>query len=694
MREARENGSARQTGVGLAPPTIGFRLHCAPPTRSARLGGVIRRYALAPVRCLVLVGLAAAGAIVALVAGVVVALVVTYPAAVAATKAMASLGRRLAREWGGVEVAEEYLPGPPAPQPRADGWYVHDNLLFRSPRVAGFLAKTTTISKDPAILRDWLWLALMPITGGVAVLVPPGLVAAGVAIASGRAITAGWATALPGWLGAPAGLVLVVLGFALGPAMLRLHALWSRELLQPVARSWWHTSGLGPRVGRSSYATWHGAGLSGLALGAFGFFLFQLLAAVVSWGGLFPYAATYSRPYLHHYRRRAREWTGVEFPAPYRPLPEPPVRDPDGMYRVGRSLHSDRMAAARSQQYNTTLRDPATWRDLLWTATGPLISLIGLVPAILVGVGFFGLFWQPLWWAPWAVPIGLATGEWVTPWYVWYAVTHAAPSLSWIPGWVSPFIGLALAAFGVLIARPLLRLRIAWDRLLLAPTEAARLAQRVRRLTETRTEAVDARAAELRRIERDLHDGAQARLVALGMSLGAIEELIESDPEAARALVTQARANSATALSELRDLVRGIHPPVLAERGLGDAVRAVALDSPLPVDVTVAMDGRLDAPVEAAAYFSVSEALANAIRHSGARRVGIDIRHSDGVLRMTVTDDGQGGADPARGGGLRGVQRRLGTFDGALAVQSPLGGPTVIAMEVPCALSSPRTSTS
>ncbi len=651
---------------------------------------MIRRYALAPIRCLALFGLAVVGACVALLSALVVALVVTYPSAVAATKGLANLGRRLARDWGGVEIVGEYLPGPPAPQPRDDGWYVHDNQLFRSPRVPAFLAKTESLSKDPAIIRDWLWLALTPITGGLAVLLPPGLIAAGVATA------AGWISLGPARpaLAMPAGLALVLASLAVGPAMLRLHALWSRELLQPAARSWWHASGAGPRIGRWSSATWHGAGLAGLSLGAFGFFVLQVLAIVVSWGGLLPHAATFTRPYLDQYRRRAHTWTGVEFPTPYRPLPEPPERDSDGMYRVGRTLYADRSAAARAQRDWSVLTDAATWRDLLWMGTGPLVSVVGLVPAILVGFGFFGLVWQPLWWAPWAVPLGLATGEWVTPWYVWYGVTYLVPSLSVIPGWASPVVGLAVAALGVLIASPLLRVRVAWDRLLLAPTEAARLAHRVRRLTETRTDAVDAQAAEMRRIERDLHDGAQARLVALGLSLGAIDELMERDPDAARALVAQARANSASALSELRDLVRGIHPPVLAERGLGDAVRAVALDSPLPVDVTVALDDRPDAPVESAAYFAVSEALANAIRHSGAQRVSIDIRYQNGRLTITVTDDGSGGADPTRGSGLRGVARRLGTFDGTLAVHSPHGGPTVITMEIPCALSSPRTSTS
>jgi signal transduction histidine kinase len=217
------------------------------------------------------------------------------------------------------------------------------------------------------------------------------------------------------------------------------------------------------------------------------------------------------------------------------------------------------------------------------------------------------------------------------------------------------------------------------------------LAGRLQRLAETRGHAVDAAASELRRIERDLHDGAQARLVALGMNLRAVERLLPASPQAALGLVAEARETSLRALNELRDLVRGICPPVLADRGLGHAVQALALDTPLPTELDIDLPGRLTAPVESACYFAVAEALANAVKHSGARRVHICIQHRSGTLRLEVADDGAGGADPARGTGLRGVERRLGTFDGILAVSSPPGGPTMIVMEVPCALSPPET---
>jgi signal transduction histidine kinase len=219
----------------------------------------------------------------------------------------------------------------------------------------------------------------------------------------------------------------------------------------------------------------------------------------------------------------------------------------------------------------------------------------------------------------------------------------------------------------------------------------ADLAGRVARLTESRGHAVDAAAAELRRIERDLHDGAQARLVALGMNLRAVERVLPGSPQAALALVAEARDSSVRALNELRDLIRGICPPVLADRGLGHAVQALVLDTPLPTALEVDLPGRLPAPVESACYFAIAEALANAVKHSGARHAGIRIKYTSGLLRIEVADDGVGGADPERGTGLQGVERRLGTFDGIMAVSSPPGGPTMIVMEVPCALLSPKT---
>ncbi len=260
------------------------------------------------------------------------------------------------------------------------------------------------------------------------------------------------------------------------------------------------------------------------------------------------------------------------------------------------------------------------------------------------------------------------------------------------PFWSTALQGSLLLALGLWLAPRAMRHHLADAPDLELAARAQQLTRRVQTLTQTRHDAVDTATAELRRIERDLHDGAQARLVALGMSLRAAERMFASNPEAALALVAEARETSSRALTDLRDLVRGIYPPVLADRGLADAVRALALDTPLRTELDVDLPGEVEMPVGAAVYFAVAEALANAVQHSGARTVRIHLRHAAGTLRAEVTDDGAGGADPAAGTGLAGVERRLATFDGILAVSSPPGGPTIVAIEVPCALSSAKIS--
>ena len=284
--------------------------------------------------------------------------------------------------------------------------------------------------------------------------------------------------------------------------------------------------------------------------------------------------------------------------------------------------------------------DPMTWRDLGWLLVsctlGFAVSLVAVLLLLLV----------------------------VTGWFWWYGI------------------------------EPIMRARASMDRWMLSIGHTEVLEQRVRRLTETRADAVDHSAAELRRIERDLHDGAQARLVAMSMNLGLAENLMESDPEAAHRMIAEARSTSKAALGELRSVVRGIHPPVLADRGLGGAVEALAIDMAVPVSVDVRLAGRPPAPVESAVYFAVAECLANIGKHSGAGNAWVRLVHESGRLRATVGDDGRGGADPASGTGIRGVMRRLSAFDGTMRVSSPDGGPTIVTLEVPCALSSPRTTPS
>jgi signal transduction histidine kinase len=309
------------------------------------------------------------------------------------------------------------------------------------------------------------------------------------------------------------------------------------------------------------------------------------------------------------------------------------------------------------------------FRSRAWAAT--------LAAAGLLVLGAYGwviaVFWP-------AVP-GFAYG---------FSDLHNSPAPA--PLWSVALEGSVLLAAGVWLAPRVMRHHLT-D--LPDPELAARarhLTQRVQTLTQTRHDAVDTAAAELRRIERDLHDGAQARLVALGMSLQAAQRLFPTNPEAALALVAEAKESSSLALTELRDLVRGIYPPVLADRGLADAIRALALDTPLPVELDLDLPREVELPVASAVYFSVAEALANVTKHACARAVRIQLSYSSGMLRVQVTDDGTGGADPALGTGLAGVERRLATFDGILAVSSPPGGPTIVVIEVPCALSSPKTS--
>ncbi|WP_433607873.1 sensor histidine kinase [Dactylosporangium sp. CA-139114] len=327
--------------------------------------------------------------------------------------------------------------------------------------------------------------------------------------------------------------------------------------------------------------------------------------------------------------------------------------------------------------FRWTVTDPATWRDLAWLVPGAIVGAgLGCVAVLIPLYGLAGLTLAPVW-------IWLGTG-----WYGYGAVWHLrAPAevLMCLPQ------GAFVLVAGLGVAPWLRRVDALFARLFLAPTRAAELRLRVAQLTVTRADTVDAQAAELRRIERDLHDGVQARLVSLSMIIGLADTLLDRDPAQAHKLLAEAREASGTALDELRHLVRGIHPPVLAERGLAGAIRALAISLPLPIAVVIDLPGRPDTPVESAAYFAVAEALTNMIRHSRARSGSVSIQHAGGGLTMVVTDDGNGGADPACGTGLRGIERRLAAFDGTIALSSPSGGPTVITMELPCALSSPRT---
>ena len=353
-------------------------------------------------------------------------------------------------------------------------------------------------------------------------------------------------------------------------------------------------------------------------------------------------------------RRLVRTTTGVDIASSYRPEP--------GGKREGPRWRTD---------YPWLLGDPTTWRDLLWLFINPAVGwVLTLLPAALVVWGLFGVA-MPAIWRP-IVDAGANN---------WYGPIHVTTSSA---AWGCVPLGIAFVVAGFALGPLLLVAYGRFAKSLLAPSRRAELSRQVAQLAESRSQVVDHQAEEIRRIERDLHDGAQARLVAMGMTLGAVEQLLERDPAAAKELVAGARESSAKALGELRDLVRGIHPPVLADRGLGDAVRALALDSPLDVSVEDDLGDRLPVPLESAAYFALSELLANATKHGDAQQVRIDLRRRSGMVRMTVIDDGVGGADPASGTGIRGIERRVAAFDGTLHVNSPVGGPTTVTVEIPC----------
>jgi len=349
-------------------------------------------------------------------------------------------------------------------------------------------------------------------------------------------------------------------------------------------------------------------------------------------------------------RRWAREWSGVTIATPYRSLSAKPT---NRLFRVFRRCR-------------WVLGDPATWRDLLWTLVNvPVSVVLGLLPAFLLGA------------ATWTVLADF--------WSLLNGWTHAAPH-----GFLLQVFFLSMLPACVIAGPWLLKAHAAAAASLLAPTRKE-MAARVGQLTESRRDAVDTSAAELRRIERDLHDGAQARLVAVGMNIGFAEQMVKDNPDLALTLLAEARESSGQALSELRTLVRGIHPPALAERGLDGAVRALALSLPLPVDLHIELPGRPVAPVESAAYFAIAEVLANVVKHSGANRAWVQLEYDHGRLIAIVGDNGAGGAHPRAGGGLQGIERRLNAFDGTVAVTSPAGGPTQVTMELPCELSLART---
>jgi signal transduction histidine kinase len=219
---------------------------------------------------------------------------------------------------------------------------------------------------------------------------------------------------------------------------------------------------------------------------------------------------------------------------------------------------------------------------------------------------------------------------------------------------------------------------------LLAPSTEEILTERVEELTESRSAVMRAMHLERRRIERDLHDGAQQRLVSLAMELGLAREKIDQNPEEARRLLEASHNDAKLVLAELRDLVRGIHPAVLTDRGLDAAISAIAGRSPVPVEVDVNLPQRQPDEVEGSAYFVVVEALTNIAKHSEATRARVSIHRDRGWLKVEISDNGKGGADISAGSGLRGLHDRIAALDGRMTLHSPKGGGTTLRAEIPC----------
>jgi signal transduction histidine kinase len=348
-------------------------------------------------------------------------------------------------------------------------------------------------------------------------------------------------------------------------------------------------------------------------------------------------------------RRRITRSLGYPMPSPYRRLPP------------------------GSKPAHALAEDPAVWRDLAYLLLLLLMGTVefaGVVAAFMFLVGAITL---PAW-------LFVAFPEGVQ---LWREIRIDTLSEALIVAVVALPVSV-LAAYLAVVG--LSQAHVALGRALLGPSRRAWLAERVEELTESRSRAVQAALAERRRIERDLHDGAQQRLVSLAMELGRAKEKMAEDPEAARKLLEEAHGEAKRALADIRDLVRGIHPVVLSDRGLDAAISALAGRCPVPVEVSVKLDGRPSEAVETTAYFVVAEALANVAKHSGASEAQVAVwreRKPEERLVVEVVDDGKGDANPEAGTGLAGLRDRLAALDGRLFVESPAGGSTRVRAELP-----------
>ncbi len=315
--------------------------------------------------------------------------------------------------------------------------------------------------------------------------------------------------------------------------------------------------------------------------------------------------------------------------------------------------------------------DRTVWRELAWLAAHATLGL---------ALGVLGM----------ALPLNAAR-DGTFP--LWWRLLPPAEAGASIPLWVVRdvpgalgvgLLGVGWIALAVLVAPAMARLQALPGRRLLRPAPGTDLVFRIAELTATRAAALDAHVAELRRIERALHDGTQNRIVAVTVLLGAARRALARDPAGANALLERAQDAAEQALADLRVVVRSILPPVLADRSLPDALTALAATAPIPIRVDADVAGRCAASVEATAYLVVAEALTNVARHSGARHATVTVRRADDRLHVKVSDDGHGGADERTGSGIAGMRRRTEAHDGTLVVTSPPGGPTTVEVNLPC----------
>jgi signal transduction histidine kinase len=377
---------------------------------------------------------------------------------------------------------------------------------------------------------------------------------------------------------------------------------------------------------------------------------------VIFWVGIpvAVYVLLAIRIWANAQRRIIGEQLGITIPAPYRA----------------------RLKGRFDQRALWLIREAATWRDFAWLAIDATLGF--LVNLLYLGVFSVAVYYLV---QPFLLVTVFHSAQ--TPFvndFGFYDFDTPAKTLMLVP--LALACGVAWWRWGELFLRWYSHLGV----LLLGPTAKVLLTARVSELRQARDQTADHAAAELRRIERDLHDGAQARIAALSLTLGMAEEMLHHDrPDQAAALVGEARQACSDALDEIRQLVRGIHPPVLADRGLSGALQAMALDHPLPVSVVDRLVDKLPAPLEAAAYFATNEILTNITKHAEASQVQVVVSRGDHHVLIEVRDDGIGGAHFAPGGGLDGVRRRLAAFDGTVEVDSPEGGPTTVTMTIPAA---------